>query len=244
MGSKGSGFIDIHCHILPGIDDGPSVMEESLEMLAMARQDGISRIFATPHIIDGLFPNSARSIIPVVEDLMCRLPEGVELFYGADVRVTSDLIKRVESGDFPTLGGSRYLLIEFPEFVIPTNVEALIFELRLRGIIPVITHPERHLRLVHDFVALRGLRERGAMCQVTALSITGGFGPEIQGATLSMIEKGLADFVASDAHNTSTRAPVLSKAYAEVKKRFREETAEMLFYENPGTILKHARRKD
>jgi protein-tyrosine phosphatase len=219
-------------------------VEESLEMLSMARQDGISRIFATPHIIDGLFPNRGRRIITAVEELMCRLPAGVELFYGADVRITPDLTERMESGDILTLGGSRYLLIEFPEFVIPTNVEALIFELRLRRVTPVITHPERHLRLMHDFAALRGLRERGALCQVTALSITGGFGPEIQGATLAMIEKGLVDFVASDAHNTGTRPPVLSKAYAEVKKRFGEETAEMLFYENPGTILKHARRKD
>jgi protein-tyrosine phosphatase len=226
------------------MDDGPSVMDESLGMIGMARRDGISHIFATPHIVDGLFPNKGPKIISSVEDLRSRLPEDVELFHGADVRITPDLIRRIESGEIPTLGGSGYMLIEFPEFLIPVNIEDLVFNLRLRGITPVITHPERHLRLMRDLPALAGLRDRGAMCQITAMSITGDFGPEIENASFAMIGKGLVDIVASDAHNTDTRPPVLSKAYSDVKKHFGNRTAEKLFFENPGKILEDTRCKE
>lgn len=221
------------------MDDGPAGMEESLKMIGIAARDGISHIFATPHIVDRVFPNSGPEIISSVKELGRHLPGGMELFYGADVRVTPDLIERMESGDIPTLGGSGYALIEFPESIVPVNVEGLIFNMRLRRITPVITHPERHQRLMHDFAALRRLRDGGAMCQITAMSITGDFGPEIETASLAMIRKGLADIVASDAHNADTRPPVLSKAYEEVRKHFGDITAEKLFFENPGRILKN-----
>ncbi len=234
-------FIDIHCHILPLMDDGPSGIDESLKMIGIAKRDGISHLFATPHIADGLFPNDGPKIISSVEDLRRHLPEGIELLHGADVRITPDLVKRIESGEIPTLHNSGYILIEFPEFIIPPNVEDLIFNLRVHGTTPVITHPERHLRLMHDFTALSGLRKRGAICQITAMSITGEFGPEIRGSSLAMIERGLADIVATDAHNADTRPPVLSRAYREVKKSFGENMARKLFFENPGKILEDAR---
>lgn len=225
------------------MDDGPAAMDESLNMLGIAKRDGISRIFATPHIIDGLFPNNGPEIISSVEDLRSHVPVGIELFYGADVRITPDLVERVESGEIPTLGGSGYMLMEFPEFIVPPNVEELIFRLMHRGITPVITHPERHLRLMHDFTALARLRGGGAMCQITAMSVTGDFGMEMRKASFAMIDKGLADIVASDAHNPDRRPPVLSKAYREVKKHFGDKTADALFFHNPGRILKNVNRK-
>ncbi len=207
-------------------------------MFGIARQDGISRIFATPHIADGLFPNDLTKIISSVEDMRRRLPEGIELFYGADVRITPDLAARARSGQIPTLQGSGYMLIEFPEFIIPANIEGLLSDLRLQGITPVVTHPERHLRLMHDFTVLSRLRDGGAIFQITAMSITGGFGPEIRGASLAMIKEGLADIIASDAHNADTRPPILSRAYREVKRFFGDEMAGKLFFENPAKILK------
>jgi protein-tyrosine phosphatase len=224
------------------MDDGPSGTDESLKMIGIAKRDGIAHIFATPHIADGLFPNDGPKIISSVEDLRRQLPEGMELLHGADVRITPDLVKRIESGEIPTLNGSRYILIEFPEFIIPPNVEDFIFNLRVHGTTPVITHPERHLRLMHDLAALARLRDGGGMCQITAMSITGEFGPEIRNSSLAMIEKGLADVVATDAHNADTRPPVLSKAYKEVKKCFGGKIAENLFFENPGRILESVKR--
>ncbi len=236
-------FIDVHCHILPLMDDGACDMEESLKMIAIANRDGISHLFATPHIADGLFPNDGPKIIASVEELKRHLPGGMELLYGADVRITPDLVRRMESGEIPTLNGSGYILIEFPEFIVPPNIEDIIFSLRVRGTTPVITHPERHQRLMHDFAALAGLRERGAMCQITAMSITGEFGPEIRASSLAIIGRGLADIVATDAHNADTRPPVLSRAYGEVKRYFGEKTAKELFFENPGRILEGVRRQ-
>jgi protein-tyrosine phosphatase len=236
-------FIDIHCHILPGMDDGPALMDESLKMIGIAERDGISGIFATPHIIDGLFPNNGRKILSSVDDLRSRIQGGVEIYHGADVRITPDLVNRLESGDVPTLGGSGYMLMEFPEFIVPPNVEGLVFRLRNCGVTPVITHPERHLRLMHDLDALAELRSRGMMCQITAMSLTGDFGAEIRRASFAMIDRGLVDFVASDAHNADRRPPVLSGAHKEVKKHFGDKAADMIFFGNPGRILETAGRR-
>ena len=194
-------FIDIHCHILPGIDDGPGDIKESEEMGKVAVEDGVSHIFATPHIMDGVFNNTGSNIIDSVDNLRRRLPDSINILHGADVRISLDLIERIESGEIPTLGNSGYLLVEFPEYVIPPNVDILFFNLRHRGVIPIITHPERHLRLMYDLKTINKLKDAGTMFQITAMSITGDFGREIQIASLTMIKKGLADFVASDAHD-------------------------------------------
>jgi protein-tyrosine phosphatase len=219
------------------MDDGPATLEESVKMLGIAKKDGISRIFATPHILDGPYSNRGEQIISAVEKLKEHLPAGMELFYGADVRVMPDLLKRMESGEIPGLNGSGYLLMELPEYIVPPHLGSLIFDLRRHGVTAIITHPERHFRLIHDHKGLRGLRDMGAMCQITAMSITEGFGKEIMDASFTMIEKGLVDIVASDAHNTDRRPPILSKAHKEVKKHFGEKSANALFFDNPGKIL-------
>jgi protein-tyrosine phosphatase len=212
-------------------------MAESIKMLEMAKRDGISRIFATPHILDGLFANTKVGIVTSVEKLKKHLPEGMELFYGADVRVTPDLMTRIESGEVPTLNASGYLLVELPEYVVPPHLDTLIFNLVHKGITPLITHPERHLRLMRDHAGLTSLTERGAMCQITAMSVTGDFGREVMKASLAMIEKGLVHVVASDAHSTDERPPILSRAHKVVKKHFGDEIAHDLFFENPGRIV-------
>ncbi|MCL5023288.1 MAG: hypothetical protein M1497_07965 [Nitrospirae bacterium] len=235
-------FIDIHCHILPGMDDGPSGLEESIEMLSIAAKDGISHIFATPHILDGMYPNRGTGIIAAVEGLRKFLPRGVELLCGADVRITRDLSAKTRAKEIVTLGDSGYLLIELPDYIVPPNLDALFYELAHQGITPVLTHPERHFRLMNDLDALRRARAAGAMCQITAMSVTGGFGREVRKAAFAMIEAGAADFVASDAHNADKRPPVLSKAYEAVKKHFGGNTSDTLFLTNPGKILKKVKQ--
>lgn len=234
---KSSNFIDIHCHILPGLDDGPPDIEGSVEMLKVAMEDGISNIFATPHILPGLYDNNSNMIMSSLEEFRKHVPDTVKIFYGADVRITVDLLEGVESGEVPTLNGSGYMLVELPQYVVPPNVDNLIFNLRHRGIIPIITHPERHLRLMQDLPALEKLLASGALCQITAMSITGSLGKGIQKASMNMIKKGLADFVASDAHDPKKRSPVLSRAYEEVKKEFGGDVSDRLFFVNPQKIL-------
>lgn len=230
-------FIDIHCHILPGLDDGPETLEESIEMAKIALHDGISHLFATPHITDGVYENNTRGILNSVGGFKSHLPDGMTLLYGADVRLSIDLIKRIENGDIPTLSNSGYLLIEFPNYSIPPNMDNLIFNLRHRKIIPVITHPERHMLLSNDIKVMKMLKDSCAMFQITAMSITGEFGRQVKKVSLNMIEKGFADFVATDAHDAERRTPILSLAYKEVKKEFGADTADRIFFDNPGKIL-------
>jgi protein-tyrosine phosphatase len=233
-------FIDIHCHILPGMDDGPADIKESLTMARMAVDDGVTHVFATPHIEDGLYGNRAAGIREAVESLKGQLPAGLTLLYGADVRICYDLIDRVEKDDIPTLNGSDYLLLEFPHFALPPRVDEIVISLRQRGIIPVITHPERHLLLSRHPEFLGLLRDCGAMSQVTAGSITGGFGKETRKTCMMMIKKGLVDFVASDAHDPVRRPPQLSVAFREVISLFGEETALRIFIRNQEDILEAA----
>ena len=237
---KGLGLVDIHCHILPGLDDGSSSIEESLRMIELAVEDGISHIFATPHILDGVYENRCDVIMASVEELKRHAPDAIQVFYGADVRITFDLIDRIKNNEIPTLHGSGYMLIEFPEYIIPPHSDNLIFNLRHRRITPIITHPERHLRLMHDLSALAQLRDTGAMCQITAMSITGGFGKSVRKACFTMMEKGIVDLVASDAHNARGRPPILSNAYHHVRKEFGGDVADKLFYTNPGMIAEAA----
>jgi protein-tyrosine phosphatase len=232
------GFIDIHCHILPGIDDGPSEMAESVEMVLIARDDGTSHIFATPHVMAGAWENSADSIEEALKGLRVAAGDGVRLFSGADIRVTPDLPERLERRELPSLGGTPYVLLEFPSYAMPLNLDHLLFGLKRKGFIPIVTHPERYPYFTSDIKLANHLREEGALFQVTALSITGGFGRELKKLTLAMIDLDLVDFVASDGHGVTKRPPVLSKAYREVARQFDRATADRLFYDNPMKIVR------
>ncbi len=230
-------FIDIHCHILPGIDDGPGAVQDSVAMAKMAIDDGITHMFATPHILDGLYRNGTAVIKETCEKLKGSLPNGLQLLYGADVRICHNLLERIENEDIPTLNGSGYLLLEFPSLALPPRLEDLILELRQHKVIPIITHPERHLLLARRPALLRRLRECGAMSQITAQSITGGFGREIRNVSYALLRMGLVDFVASDGHDVRMRPPQLSEAFREVVSLFGEETAMRIFVRNQEEIL-------
>lgn len=230
-------FIDIHCHILPGVDDGPEDIGESIRMAEMAFKDGISHICATPHIMDGLYDNKASRIAEAIDELRGRIACGIGILFGADVRITLDIIDRIRREEIPTLNDSGFLLIELPPYIIPPNMDTLMLNFRRREITPIITHPERHLRLMNNPSVIVNLKAMGAMVQITAMSITGGFGNDVRRAALNMLKGGVVDFVASDAHDTHRRPPILSKAYDEVGRQFGRDTAERLFIENPRRVI-------
>lgn len=231
------GFIDIHCHILPAIDDGPEEEEESVEMAQLAKDDGITHIFATPHIMIGSYENTATTIGVALERFLPRVPEGIAVFSGADVRISADLAERLDRKEIPTLGGSPYLLLELPSYAMPLNMEAFLFALRRKEYIPVITHPERYGYFAANLSKLAMLRDEGALVQITASSVTGDFGRDIKKTALMMTEKNLVDFVATDSHGVRRRRPILSKAYREIARQFDRTVADRLFYHNPRKIL-------
>ncbi len=240
-----AGFTDIHCHILPGLDDGASDVTEAIRMMRIAMDDGIVSIVATPHIMDGEYENTKAGI----EEAITLLQESVlrsgdvnagdmpRLYIGGDVRISPDIIKMIEVGDIPTINNKGYLLIELPTFNIPPHTGELIFNLRQKHIIPIISHPERNLYILHRMEHLHSLVEYGALCQVTAMSITGDFGRDIQRASIRMLKEGLVHFIASDAHDSRKRPPVLSRAYMEVSRLFDEDTAKRMLIENPKRVI-------
>lgn len=233
-------MIDIHCHLLAAIDDGPPGLAESVEMARMAAADGIRTIVASPHFSYGRPPG-----IPEIDLAMLSLRERlredavqVDLLRGADIRLTYELLEGIKKGDLPTINGSRYFLLELPE-IIPPNLDNFLHSVNIRGLVPVITHPERNYTFLSAPRKVFGLRDGGALIQVTAMSITGEFGAQVQGLSDMLLQKGLVDFVATDAHGAVQRKPVLSKAFKTVTRRLGAAAANRIFFENPQAVIEN-----
>lgn len=233
-------MIDIHCHILPAIDDGPAEMRESVEMARIAAMDGIRTIVASPHFLYGGRP-AMDDLRQAVLSLRKGLEDGavrIEVVEGADVKLTYELLDGMRKCDMPTINGSRYFLLELPE-VVPPNLDNFLHTAHISGFVPIITHPERNYTFLTSPRKVDRLRDAGALLQVTAMSVTGEFGMEIQDLSLMLIKKGLVDFVASDAHGAGYRRPVLSDAYRRLSRLMKGTRLRKIFFENPEAVLEN-----
>ncbi|MHB8809916.1 MAG: tyrosine-protein phosphatase [Desulfobulbaceae bacterium] len=227
-------MIDIHCHILPALDDGPRSMDLSLAMAEIAVKDGIEVIIATPHA-DGTLITPAR-LDAAVRDLNRALSArhlpltvvpGFELphYLALDLAPTH------------TLAGSNHVLVEFPFDILPGDAPALISTLIGRGFQPVIAHPERNGEIIADPRLLTEMISAGAQVQMTAASITGELGPDCQRCAHYLLRRGLAHFIATDAHSPTFRTPVLSRACAVARKLLEPDRVALLVEGNPRKIL-------
>lgn len=233
-------MIDLHSHILPGIDDGASSERISLEMARMARADGIRLMACTPHVLPPRYPNTAKIIRDAVASLRARLEqEGVDLLLvaGADVHIAHDLIDKLDDGQVPCLHTTRYFLLEPDHKVATPNLDRFCASLLTHGYRPILTHPERLTWIAHHWDMLRRLHGAGVVIQITAASLTGRFGKEPQRLAEACFEEGLVDIVATDAHNTSSRPPILSEARSWIARNFNEALAQRLTVGNPVAIL-------
>jgi protein-tyrosine phosphatase len=232
-------FIDIHNHILPGIDDGASTMDEALEMLEIAKNDGICGIAATPHIMAGVYENTKESINDDLSKLKKRV-EGIALYEGAEIRISMGLLKKVDNNELPLINNQNYILLEFPAYGLPpvTELEKIVSYLKMKEITPIVSHPERNVVMVNNHTIMERLMNYGAIFQATAMSITENIHINVKESTLKMIEKGLIHVVASDAHDSVNRKPVLSEAYLKILKLFGEDEAARLFVLNPSRIVR------
>ncbi len=240
LAQTGSGFIDIHCHILPGLDDGAKDMAQTLEMLRLAAKDGVEGIVASPHIKCGVYDNSRQTITQAICGLNGSAKKnGVELYQGADIYISRGLIEDVRKGVLPLINDRNYLLLELPDYVLPpiSEIEKMIAGLKVNGVTPVITHPERNLAILEDVSIAGKLIKAGAVCQLTAGSITGRFGAAVRKASFRMLKKSLVHAIASDAHDTRSRPPILSEAHSVVASKFGQSLANDLFILNPRSIL-------
>lgn len=231
-------MIDIHCHILPHIDDGPCDIETSVRMAEIAAGDGITHIVATPHFTYNEEP-SAGDISRGVSSLSDKLAGAgltLRLSAGADIRLTYELFKGIGHKDIPSINGSRYFLLELPD-ILPPNLNKVLFAAQLNGYVPIITHPERNYTFLSSPGKLKDLRDAGVLFQLTAMSVTGEFGEEIRRFSHMLLRKGYVDFVATDAHNHLVRVPVLSRARKEISRILGRKSSERMFVGNPAAVM-------
>jgi len=235
-------MIDLHCHIIPGIDDGAQSMEKSLSMARRAFSDGISKIVATPHTMNGIFMNNIREVmsaVTILQDALINNSIDIQIYPGADVGICPGMLEMIESGEAGTINNAKkYILLELPSQTIPPKIKEEIFNLKIHGITPIITHPERHPIINYDLEILVELIGVGALCQVTAMSILGDFGEKARQCAEKLLKKRLAHVIASDAHSPNGRPPVLSQAVetaAEIMGSYEE--AEQMVTHIPAAIL-------
>ena len=235
-------MIDIHCHILPDVDDGSRSLEESLKMAEQAIRDGIEAIVATPHSLDGVYTNRVEKVVSHVADLRDSFTANcldLQLYPGSDTHLCTHMVERIRNGEVCTINnGGKYILLELPSQMIPNGVKDEIFALKLNGITPIITHPERNVMVQHDPNTLYELVRMGAFAQVTAMSLTGDFGEFIAQMSGMLLRHRLVQIIATDAHSAKDRPPVLSGAVeraAEILKDY--EAAEHMVTSVPAAIL-------
>nr|WP_125957173.1 CpsB/CapC family capsule biosynthesis tyrosine phosphatase [Vagococcus bubulae] len=220
-------FVDLHCHILPGVDDGARTVDDSIYMARTAVSEGISHILCTPHYNNGHYTNKKEDIIEEVAKLQRvldhhRIP--LTLFEGQEVRISDDLFDRMNNGDilFADLK-DKYLMVEFPTTVVPEYSEAMLLELCRKGHTPIIVHPERNNVFLERPRKLQPFVNMGCLTQITNGSYLGQFGKKIQKASQKMIKYNYAHMLSSDAHNISSRGFYTRAAYDKLEKEFGSE---------------------
>ncbi|MBO0961032.1 tyrosine protein phosphatase [Neobacillus sp. MM2021_6] len=231
-------MIDIHCHILPGIDDGAKNVEDSLIMAKEAVKEGIHTIIATPHL-NSQYDNRMPSILTKVDELNRSLQEAnisMRILPGQEPRIFGEILADLESGDIQTLNDSQYLFIEFPSSHVPRYTEKLLFDIQVKGLTPIIVHPERNAELIERPETLYKLVEKGALTQVTASSLCGYFGKKIKNYSMQLIEANQTHFIASDAHNVVNRTFKMDEAFSLVESKFGMDYV-YLFKENAELLI-------
>ena len=236
-------MIDLHCHMLPGIDDGAPDREVALAMARCAVADGIKTVACTPHIYPGLYDNDKDGIGRAIEAFRQVLSEEgieLELTIGADTHLDPNLLGSIRAGRIPTLAGSRYLLLEPPHHTVPPRFEESVFALRAAGIIPVITHPERLSWIEGNYPTFQRLVRGGAWMQITSGSLTGRFGRRPKYWGERMLDEGLVHILATDSHHIDRRPPLLAEGRDAAAARLGEEEAWNLVRTRPRGIIEDA----
>jgi len=234
-------MIDLHCHILPGIDDGPELLTESIEMCRIAANDGISKVACVPHHVVGKYNNNREKIISCVEKLQASIDSEnipLTLYPGCEIRLDLNLVEKIKAGELLTMNDSgRYITLELLNEALPKNIEEIISSLVFAGIIPIIAHPEKTLATRSNPDILCQLVQLGSLTQVTALSLTGRLGSRIEEFSVFLLEHKLAHMLVTDAHSSKRKRPILSEGLKRLKEIVGEKAAMGMVEEIPEKIL-------
>src|ERR1039458_33751 len=230
-------MVDIHCHILPGIDDGPQSWGLTAEMCRVAILDGITHIVATPHCNDE-FAYDRDRYTEMLGELSDAANGKLTFSLGCDLHFSYDNLQDALAHPRRyTIGDSQYLLVEFSHYGLPPSVQQDLFSLLSGGMVPVITHPERNPLLLRQPQLVLEMVEQGCLVQVTANALTGFWGRPSKKMAEWLLQRHAVHVIASDAHDAEHRKPVLSEAHEAVSKLAGEQIAEALVTLNPAAMV-------
>ncbi len=231
-------MIDIHSHILPGIDDGARTLEESLEMAEIAAADGIEQIVATPHVFKGLSDDpEPAEVIDQVNALQAAVAAKLRILPGSEAHVTHDLAEQAKLQRVTTINRRNYLLVEFPQVTVPVGADEIFYKLQLQAIHPILVHPERNIQIQKQPSLVAEYVTRGVLIQVTAMSIAGEFGTSAKKCAETLLQHHCVHFLATDAHRPSKRPPILSRGRDAAARIVGEGAAWRLVYDNPLAVV-------
>lgn len=241
QGHPAGGMVDLHGHLLPGIDDGAKDLEQALNMARLAVVDGIAISVVTPHHLNGVYRNPAREVREHCARFRAQLFEhGIPLDVrpGAECHLVPELPAALAEGTALTVADrKRSVLVELPFHTVPLGASSILEEILSMGLQPVIAHPERNRELISDPEQLAEWVEMGCLAQVTAQSCTGRFGPQVQEAARRMVGDGLIHVIASDAHRDSRRIPELTPARELIARWVSPEAAKLLTEDFPRALV-------
>lgn len=245
-------LIDIHTHFLPGVDDGPRDIEETIQMLRVAHSAGTRGLVATPHMFFDLFGNYdvaeindefARTIVQL--RALSDMPgneflKELELYLGAENYASPEFLEALERGDYITLNGSRHLLVEFPPILPKAQILATLENVLMQGLTPVVAHVERYAAVQRAPGFVGRLLEMGCLTQINAESLSGSFWSPLRRTSQALLDRDMITVIASDGHGAMRRPPVLKGAYSKLRQKQPEEWVNHLFVDNPRWLVGRA----
>ncbi len=233
-------MIDIHNHLIFGIDDGARDLDETVEMCSIAEKDGITEIIATPHYDIGVWNNEGiENKLNLITNELDKRGINVKIYRGNEIYLSLNSFQQLLDGLCFSLNNSRYVLVEFSMMDIPNFVFDALYNLRIKGYIPIIAHPERNSRIIEDPQLVYDFILEGCLIQINGTCLTGNCGKECQKLSELLIKHNMVHFIASDAHSSRYRTPVLSHALSHVQRIAGTAAGERLLYTNPGAVIKN-----
>ncbi len=239
-------LIDLHCHLLPGIDDGPQTLDEAIALAKALVEDGVTHVVATPHVFPGRYDNKRSTIAVEYARFRGRLDElaiPLSTSFAGEVRLTPEVLDWLVMGELPFLAGEavhqgapKAILLEMPDSQVPLGADRFCEVLVKQGITPVIAHPERNRGIVERPEQIRRFVEAGCQLQLTAASVIGQFGSRAHSTALFLLDQGWVQMVASDAHNLRGRAPRLQAAHAWLTTQYGRQVANDLTIHGPARV--------
>lgn len=235
-------MIDLHCHILPALDDGPQTLDQAIAMCRVAENDGVKTIVATPHYRSDIHDVSPHRIADVVQTLNREIRErgiAVTILAGAEIAISPEVVGLLTPGGDLTLNRSRYFLAEFSPLSVPPGWDVLLRNFLHAGLIPIIAHPERNIWFMNHPEALAAAVNTGIKIQITAMSLTGGFGPAVRRFCTRILQQDLVHVIASDGHSDSMRPPLLSRAVRQAASVVGLPQALAMVTTIPGAVIEN-----